>query len=256
MSVFKSFALISAMALTVAFAPTPSAALDLDAMTDGERAAFRAEVRAYLLDNPEVLMEAIRVLETRDQQAQVAADVALAQANADALFNDGYSYVGGNPDGDITLVEFMDYRCGYCRQAFAEVEQLLELDGNIRFIVKEFPILGEQSMLAAQFAIATQQVAGDDAYKLQISSIKSMLGHMIGAACAVEMSTCCMSLATGILAPTINYETPDPDCDLNYIPNKAIEKQVKYAVNNSFGFGGHNVSLVIKKVEDEDLKRV
>ena len=104
--------------------------------------------------------------------------------------------------------------------------------------------------------VALKRIFGDDAYKLQISSIKSMLGHMIGAACAVEMSTCCMSLATGILAPTINYETPDPDCDLNYIPNKAIEKQVKYAVNNSFGFGGHNVSLVIKKVEDEDLKRV
>lgn len=104
--------------------------------------------------------------------------------------------------------------------------------------------------------VALKKIFGDDAYKLQVSSIKSMLGHMIGAACAVEMSTCCMSLATGILAPTINYETPDPDCDLNYVPNKAIEKNVKYAINNSFGFGGHNVSLVAKKVEDEDLKRV
>lgn len=104
--------------------------------------------------------------------------------------------------------------------------------------------------------VALKKIFGDDAYKLQISSIKSMLGHMIGAACAVEMSTCCMSLANGILAPTINHETPDPDCDLNYVPNKAIEKDVKYAINNSFGFGGHNVSLVIQKVEDVDLKRV
>jgi 3-oxoacyl-[acyl-carrier-protein] synthase II len=82
-----------------------------------------------------------------------------------------------------------------------------------------------------------------------------MLGHMIGAACAVEMSACSMALANGLLPPTINYETPDPDCDLNYIPNTAIEKDVRYAINNSFGFGGHNVSLVIKKVEDDDLKR-
>lgn len=104
--------------------------------------------------------------------------------------------------------------------------------------------------------VALKKIFGDDAAKLQISSIKSMLGHMIGAACAVEMSTCCMGLANGILPPTINYETPDPDCDLNYVPNKAMEKDVKYAVNNSFGFGGHNVSLVAQKVEEEDLKRV
>lgn len=104
--------------------------------------------------------------------------------------------------------------------------------------------------------VALKKIFGDDASKLQISSIKSMLGHMIGAACAVEMSTCCMGLANGILPPTINYETPDPDCDLNYVPNNAIEKDVKYAVNNSFGFGGHNVSLVAQKIEDEDLKRV
>ncbi|MCR9201184.1 MAG: beta-ketoacyl-ACP synthase II [Planctomycetaceae bacterium] len=104
--------------------------------------------------------------------------------------------------------------------------------------------------------VALKKVFGDDASKLQISSIKSMLGHMIGAACAVEMSTCCMGLAHGLLPPTINYETPDPDCDLNYIPNTAMEKDVRYAVNNSFGFGGHNVSLVVRKVEEDGLKRI
>lgn len=104
--------------------------------------------------------------------------------------------------------------------------------------------------------VALKKVFGDDASKLQISSIKSMLGHMIGAACAVEMSTCCMGLAHGLLPPTINYETPDPDCDLNYVPNTALEKNVRYAVNNSFGFGGHNVSLVVRKVEEDGLKRV
>lgn len=103
--------------------------------------------------------------------------------------------------------------------------------------------------------VALKQIFGDDAGKLHISSIKSMLGHMIGAACAVEMSACCMALTHGVLPPTINLETPDPDCDLNYIPNHAIEKDVKYIINNSFGFGGHNVSLVAQKVEDADLKR-
>ncbi len=158
------FAPLAALATAAALA-LPAQALDLNDMSTAERAAFQAEIRAYLLDNPEVIMEAVAVLEQRQAQEQAQADVDLVKANADALFNDGHSWVGGNPEGDITLVEFMDYRCGYCRRAFPEVENLVELDGNIRVIVKEFPILGEQSMLAARFAIATLQQAGDEAYK-------------------------------------------------------------------------------------------
>ena len=143
---------------------TPLAALELDTMTDAERQMFRDEIRTYLLENPEVLMEAIDILQQRQDAAQLDADRQLALAHTDALFNDRVSWEGGNPDGDITLVEFMDYRCTYCKQAFAEVNQLIEGDGNIRFIVKEFPILGEQSKLAAQFAIAVKNLHGDDVY--------------------------------------------------------------------------------------------
>jgi len=154
--------LAAALALGLA---APAAAFDLNEMTDEERAAFRAEVRAYLLENPEVLMEAIAVLDQRERQAQVANDQELAQIYRDDLWNDGYSWVGGNPEGDITVVEFLDYRCGYCRRAFEDVENLVAADGNIRFIVKEFPILGEQSTLASQFAIAVKMIEGDAAYK-------------------------------------------------------------------------------------------
>ena len=102
---------------------------------------------------------------------------------------------------------------------------------------------------------ALNRVFGDDAGKLRISSTKSMTGHMIGAACAVEMSVSALALTTGILPPTINYCTPDPDCNLNYIANESVEADVRYAVNNSFGFGGHNVSLVIGRVDDPELQR-
>lgn len=134
-------------------------------MTDAERADFRAEVRAYLLENPEVLMEAIGVLENRQAEAEATRDERLADVNAEALLNDGFSYEGGNPDGDITIVEFIDYRCGFCRRAHPEVAELVSSDGNIRVITKEFPILGDQSVLASQFAVATKIVAGDAAYK-------------------------------------------------------------------------------------------
>ncbi len=162
---FAAPALIApALIASALWASAPQAA-DLTDMSDAERTAFRDEVRAYLLENPEVIMEAVALLEQRQAEAEAQADFSLVAANADALFNDGYSWVGGNPEGDITLVEFMDYRCGYCRRAVPEVEKLLKADGNIRLVIKEFPILGDASMLASRFAIATKQAAGDDAYK-------------------------------------------------------------------------------------------
>lgn len=169
---------LTAAAFAMAALAAPASALDLSAMTDAEKAAFRAEIRAYLLDNPEVIMEAVAVLEQRQQAQKAADEVNLVRVNADAIFNDGYSWVGGNPDGDITLVEFMDYRCGYCRKAFDEVNQLLESDGNIRFIVKEFPILGEESVLASRFAIATKIVAGDDAYEKVHNALMTYRGKV------------------------------------------------------------------------------
>ncbi len=156
----------AAMAATaLSLLGAPAQAFDLTAMSDAEREAFGAEVRAYLLENPELILEAVDLLEQRQQEAEAARDDALVAENMEELINDGYSWVGGNPDGDITLVEFMDYRCGYCRRAAPEVAELLENDGNIRLIIKEFPILGEASVMASRFAVATKLEAGDDAYK-------------------------------------------------------------------------------------------
>ncbi len=156
----------------------PAAALDLNEMTPEERAQFRAEVRAYLMDNPEVIMEAVELLQQREADQQEQSDLALVAANADAIFNDGYSWVGGNPEGDIVLVEFLDYRCGYCKRAHSEVARLLEEDGNIKLIVKEFPILGEQSLLASRWAVATKQVAGGDSYKVMTDALMSLNGDV------------------------------------------------------------------------------
>lgn len=170
--------MLKPLALALAFAATPALAFDIDAMSEDERQAFRAEIRAYLLDNPEVLMEAIGVLESREAQAQAATDAELVAQNAEALFEDEASWVGGNPEGDVTVVEFLDYRCGYCRRAFPEVAELVESDGNIRFVVKEFPILGEASVLASRFAIATQRVAGDDAYEAVHDALMTSRGDV------------------------------------------------------------------------------
>ena len=170
---FKKTALTLALLLG-----TQATAVELDAMTDAERAAFRAEIRSYLLENPEVLMEAIGVLEQREQAAKANNDVAMAQNNAALLFDDGHSFVGGNPDGDITIVEFMDYRCGYCKKAHPDVASLITADGNIRYIIKEFPILGDASELASRFAIAVKIVGGEAAYKVAHDTLMEFRGEM------------------------------------------------------------------------------
>ena len=93
---------------------------------------------------------------------------------------------------------------------------------------------------------AIKKVFGEHAHKVSISATKSMTGHLLGGAGAVEMAVCALSIRDGIIPPTINLEHPDEQCDLNYTPNKAQEKKVRIALNNAFGFGGHNATLVAK----------
>lgn len=95
--------------------------------------------------------------------------------------------------------------------------------------------------------VAIKKVFGDGAYTVPISSSKSMLGHLIAAAGAVELITCVLAMQHGVLPPTINYDTPDPECDLDYIPNVAREKRVQHVLSNSFGFGGQNISLIVSR---------
>lgn len=96
---------------------------------------------------------------------------------------------------------------------------------------------------------AIKRAFGEQAYKIPVSSTKSMIGHTLGAAGAIEALICILAMRDGKLPPTINYETPDPECDLDYIPNVARDAQVSLSMSNSYGFGGHNVSLILKRGE-------
>ncbi|MFH1361345.1 MAG: beta-ketoacyl-ACP synthase II, partial [bacterium] len=96
--------------------------------------------------------------------------------------------------------------------------------------------------------MALKTVFGEQAKQIPISSNKSMIGHLLGATGAVELIATVLTMKHGLIPPTINYETPDPECDLDYVPNKARQKEVKIALSESFGFGGHNAVLIVKKV--------
>jgi len=144
------------------------------ALTDQNRDLIQQEIKNYLDNNPEfirdflfenpgVIIEAINLYQQQEEQAKVAASQAVLTERKEELLSDGYSFVGGNPDGDITLVEFLDYRCHFCKKAHDEVDALLENDGNIRLVVKQFPVLGPESVYAS--AAATAAMKQDDGKK-------------------------------------------------------------------------------------------
>ncbi len=98
--------------------------------------------------------------------------------------------------------------------------------------------------------VAIKRLFGDAAYRIPISSTKSMIGHSLGASGSLEAAACVMSITTGIVHPTINYESPDPACDLDYVPNQARQLDVKVVLSNAFGFGGQNACVVFRKFEE------
>ncbi|MTI17281.1 DsbA family protein [Rhodobacteraceae bacterium RKSG542] len=124
-----------------------------------DREAVETIVREYLIENPEVIAEALTVLEERRVAEEEAAKKQALAEISDILFDSDNQVVLGNPEGDVTLVEFFDYNCGYCKRAMADMYRLIEEDSNLRVVLKEFPVLGQPSLDAAKVAIAVNELA-------------------------------------------------------------------------------------------------
>ena len=136
--------------------PAPNKAFaQAETLTSAQRQAVQEAVGDYLRKNPEIVIEAINMLRQREQASETADARNVIAARGPELFDDPATPVAGNPDGDVTLVEFFDYRCGYCKRVYPTIKKLIEDDGNIRFVFKEFPILGPASVYAARAALAS-----------------------------------------------------------------------------------------------------
>jgi 3-oxoacyl-[acyl-carrier-protein] synthase II len=174
----------------------------------------------------------VLVLE-RESHAKQRGAVILAEMAAYSATSDGYHITAPSEDGS-----------GGARA----ITQALEIAGESVDQVDYINAHGTATQLNDLSETKAVKLAfGSHAYSVPISSTKSMTGHMMGATGAVEAVFCVQSILDGMIAPTIHYETPDPECDLDYVPNKAREKKVRFALSNAFGFGGHNTVLAFRK---------
>lgn len=144
----------------IRFTTTTALALCLAATSAPAESLSREQMQELVLEtireNPEIVMEAIETLQARKEQAETDQAKALLVANRGALEQDPNAPVLGNPDGDVTIIEFFDYNCGYCRRVFGDVEKLIKADENLRVVVREWPILGEESVYAAKASLASR----------------------------------------------------------------------------------------------------
>jgi protein-disulfide isomerase len=220
--------------LALAFALLPlapaSAQMSVPALPEGDKAALHAEIRNYLLAHPEILTEMIAILEER-QAAQLAEDDrTLIAANQAALFDDGYSFVGGNPEGGTTIVEFLDYQCGFCRRAHPELATLIAEDGDIRWIVKEFPILGPGSELAARAAISTLVNLGPDAYATLNDTLMRLEGGVTEASLDAALAD------AGLDAEKVKAGMQDPEVTRRIAETRALAETLGIGGTPTFVF--------------------
>jgi protein-disulfide isomerase len=143
---------ILALAAALVFSPWSVVAQTTTTPTPEQRRMIEQIVREYLIANPEVLRDAFNALERREQENQARTQSETIERYADQLFRTGRHAVLGNPNGDVTIVEFFDYNCGFCRRAHADMQEIIRADSGIRWVLKEFPVLGPGSVEAAQIS--------------------------------------------------------------------------------------------------------
>jgi protein-disulfide isomerase len=150
---------IRPLAVAAALALTAATPLQAQEFSKPQRGEIETIVREYLLAHPEVLQEAMSELERRQQQAELEKAKSAIKGNKEALFSSPRQVNLGNPQGDVTFVEFFDYNCGYCKRALSDMVELMKTDPKLKVVLKEFPVLGPGSVEAAQVAVAVRMQA-------------------------------------------------------------------------------------------------
>lgn len=197
-------ALGTAVAASAA-APAPAQAAD-EALSPAQEEAVRGLVRQYILENPEIIAEAIDRLRSKQQAAAQEAQKEAIAVHADKLNFDPESPVLGNPDGDVTLVEFFDYQCGYCKAVYPAVMEAVEKDGNVRLVMKEFPILGPASVYASRAALAAREQDKYAEFHAALMTLKGALSEEQVDAAAKDVGLDLEQLKVDMAAPEVDEQ--------------------------------------------------
>ncbi|HEX8165145.1 MAG TPA: DsbA family protein [Beijerinckiaceae bacterium] len=195
-----------AATLAAALAALATAASAQTPFTDQQKQAIGEVVKEYLIKNPEVLQEAMVELERRQQEAQKTAQASALSQSRDALLNSPRDFAAGNPSGDITLVEFFDYNCGYCKRALTDLQALMKSDPKLRVVLKDFPVLGPESVEASRVALAVKkQLKGERLfeYHVRLMETRGRINGERAIALAKEMGVDAGKLQKDMEAPDV-----------------------------------------------------
>src|ERR1700730_11821765 len=221
------FALVCAF---LAFAPAfPLGAAEI---TPEQRKAIEAIMHDYLMQNPDVLIDALREAQAK---ADSDADTKAAQVLRDRrheVFDDPATPVGGNPQGDVTVVEFFDYRCPYCKQVHPAIQKLLDQDRKLRFVYKEFPVLGEQSDIAAHAALAARL---QGRYEPLHNAMMAAKGQI------TEDQVYRIAGSIGLDVDRLKRDMTDPEIERALGANRALAKALELRGTPGFVIGDHSV---------------
>jgi protein-disulfide isomerase len=234
---FAALALASTLLAAVPLCPIKAAEF-----TPEQRKAIEAIIHDYLMQNPEVLIDALREAEAK---ASSDADVKAAQVLRDRrheVFDDPATPVGGNPQGDVTIVEFFDYRCPYCKQVHPAIQRLLDQDPKLRFVYKEFPVLGEQSDVAAHAALAARLQGQYEAFHNAMMAAKGQI---------TEELVYRIAGSIGLDVDRLMRDMTGPEIDQALSANRSLAKALELRGTPGFVIGDH---IVPGAVDLEALK--
>lgn len=238
----KTMATASVMMLGAMTAAMPAHALD-----DRQKEEFGAFIREYLIQNPEIMLEVQDALEKK-QQEQVASQASqVIERNHDAIFNSENDIALGNPQGDVTIVEFFDYNCGYCKRALSDMDAILSKDKNVRFVMKELPILGPDSEAAHKISAAVRKIAPEKYGEFH----RTLLGSQGRATDATAVAVAAkLGINEADIRKTIADNPNDGDVAKVYqlARNLGVSGTPSYVVGNEAVFGAVGVSQLQEKI--------
>ncbi len=244
LSTMRKSLMATAIAFAIGIPAVPAYALD-----DTEKEELGAFIREYLIANPEILFEVQEALQVKQEQEQREQARTYIAGASEAIFQSPHDLVLGNPEGSVTIVEFFDYNCGFCKRAMRDMQEMIAVDPDVRFVLKEFPILGDDSVAAHRVSMALQRIAPEHAteFHMELLGTRGRADGDRAIELAVEMGVNEAELRKAMEDPAIseiitqNYQIAD---------SLGISGTPSYVVGDEAVFGAVGVGPLTAKVEN------